>query len=215
MQSRLVGGVRSLLLPRIPSPPAASKWTKIWPALSIVVFGMWLRCWGPLWKHAFGAMKCAASKDKGKDAGGDTVALVTSDDLGGDFDFAALTGTRYQKSIALIESDYARVGMTILAICLEAVRRITEFFIGCSSDTRALDKPPPLLNLILPSTSILTKALQHMSHLYFDDFSDDSRCWLLTAWLGFESRQQHFDGAVCSGRRVSAHLSKTEFPRAR
>ena len=96
-----------LVAPRVPSPPIASQWTKLTPALNAILIGVLLRCWVPIWAHAFGELSYATNDD---DVGGD------ADDKCGDLDFQALNGRRYRRSSAFVADRPSQINLIVLAI---------------------------------------------------------------------------------------------------
>ena len=203
IHERLAKGLRDLVFPRAPAPPAAGKWTKLAPALNTILLGVVLRAWEPLLEAAFGDQKCAEYAE-----GDDDEAAAATDERSGEMDWQKLSGIRYKKTKQLVSDIDTQVSIIIIAVCLEPVRHITQWFIECSSDTRDLRRPPPFLDTIFAPASPLTAALQYLASLYFDSHREGCRWWLLTAWLGFTSPEQHFAGVaqnICAHACVRMH----------
>ena len=116
---------------------------------------------------------------------------------------------RYSKSLKSVKDEDANIGVILLKICLEATRRVTGWFITCASDTVRAEQPPRIMDALLPPMSRLTRVLQYMAKLYFDDFNEASRGWLLTAWMGFVSEAEHQASDPKSWRRLRVALRAT------
>lgn len=202
---RLEDGLRDLVLRRVPSPPVASKWTKLSPALNAIVFGVLIRLWPTLWPTAYSALSCARRSSGATEQ--------DQDDAQGALDFQALNGARFKKASEFVNNRESCIGVIILAICLEPVRMLTDFFIHCSSDARPHDEPPPVMTLLNPRKSPLVVALQYLASLYFSSMGEDSRLWLLTAWLGFDSAMAHSSGSLGGG--AAEHTSSDIYVRLR
>ena len=152
LQSRLVRGVKSVVLPRVPEAPVAGKWTKLTPSLQSILFGVLIRLWKGLWETAFAALTFRVrvngfdDEDEGRAHGCEV-------------DFAALSGKGYRRASSLIGDVSRNVGLILLAVCLEPVRSITDFFILCSSDSKDVDAPPYILDLFhtVPRVLILRR----------------------------------------------------------
>eukprot|EP00959_Pyramimonas_sp_CCMP1952_P137040 2867685-Pyramimonas_sp.AAC.1 len=94
LEEKLLAGSRSVLH-RVPSPPAASKWTKLAPALQVILIGVVMRFWEPLWDMAYGALSCSRSTATSNE--GDI------DDAQGELDFHALNGKRFKRTAAFVK----------------------------------------------------------------------------------------------------------------
>lgn len=187
LAQELATGLRELVLRRVPAPPVASKWTKLAPALNALVFGIFLRLWPTLFAQAFGAR--SSGRYHTAEHG-----THDEDDAQGGLDFHALSGRRHGRTVDFVTDRSSSIGMIILVLCLEPVRRLTEFFIKCSSDTRPPGCPPFLMTLLSPQESPLTMVMQYLANLYFGPLDRDSRLWLFLGWLGFGSLDDCFRG---------------------
>ena len=165
LESRLVAGMKEHIFPRLPGAPIASKWTTLSPAVNAIGIPILLRVWKSLWGHAFSSLKCATEAD---------TEVHQGDDAAGVIDWASLTGQRYLKSLKFVNDEEANIGVILLMICLEATRWITDWFIMCASDKVRAEQPPRILDALLPPMSRLTRVLQYMAKLYFDDFNEAS-----------------------------------------
>lgn len=190
LKGRLVEGMRSFVLNRIPSPPVASKWTKLVPALNAILIGVLLRCWAPVWKLAFSALTMATGPQAEADGEEDP------EDGGQEVNYQALAGRRYKKAMTMLQDKEKSIALIILAICLEPVRLLTEFFIRCSSDVRDNEAHPPLMTLLLPDASPLTRVMQYLAYLYFEHGQQESRVFLLSLWLGYPDMCKFATGAL-------------------
>ena len=197
---RLSAGMRSLILRRLPSPPPASKWTKLWPALSALVLGVWLRFWDSLLSAAFSKSYATAGAE---------APSANTDDTQGDFDFRAMMGKRYRRSLEFVRDRCKCVALIIAVVCMEPIRLITSHFLACSADERMPGGRPRLMDTILPHTSVLTTAMQYLSHLYFDFDCEGAaeiescRLWLLTSWLGYSNFGDHISGKLLNNEMLS------------
>ena len=183
---RLEQGMRAFVCRRQPAPPVSGKWTKLAPALNAIGIGVLLRCWPTVWDAAFASLPCAQNSGEGVD---------DAEANRGAIDWKKVTGRRFRTTVNLINNKDKSIGLIILMICLEPVRCLTEYFIDCSSDLRSPAKAPAIFTLQHEPESCLTRAMQYVSFLYFEEYTGASRCNLLAGWLGFENKKALFAGA--------------------
>ena len=200
LQSRLAAGMKAHVLPRLPAAPIASKWTTLAPVLDALGMPVLLRAWPSIFRNAFAALKTDTEGGKG---------LLEGDEAAGEIDWVKLTGRRKEKSVKFINDEDSCIGLILLMICLEPTRWLTEFFTMCASDEIKVGRPPRILNILLPTRSRLTRVMQYLSKLYFDDFIEGSRGWLLTAWLEFPSEAEHQARHPVSWMRLRVALRAT------
>lgn len=113
--------ILATVLKSCPSPPAASKWTKLGPVLDATMLGICFGMWPGLFKTAFGnlAFACEVSN-----VGGGRTEEAADEQ----HEFQALQGKRYRAALALHESQDARIRIVLLAIVLEPVRFLLKTF---------------------------------------------------------------------------------------
>lgn len=196
LAGRLVEGLRNLLLRRKPNPPVASKWTKLVPALNIVMLGVLLRCWLPLWRFAFAALAVTASKVLPRKQKRDEDDVDDDDLLDKGLTFAALSGARFRKASKFLECESQNVSLMILAASLEPARLLTDFFIRCSSDVRDRNARPAMVVLLSKRHSPLYLCIQYLSFLLFEQPVEGSRNLMVALWLGYGSGQAHAEGIL-------------------
>ena len=139
---------------RLPTVPAASKWTKFAPALDFMVVGF-------LYKNALPAMFAASFGKRFNHKGKvDGIPDDFEAQLAEDISFHEVAGKRWHKISGFLMDPDTRPRLTTLAIAIEPLRFLMRWFFRLARNVRKPCSWPALLDVISPSTSPLVSVLQ-------------------------------------------------------
>jgi hypothetical protein len=186
-------------LPRLPPIPTPSKWTKLGPTLDFTAVGQ--LCFGFLpkvFQSAFEAVVFQTIELPNMNAS--EVQLVQ------ELQFREVSSIRCKRSAAFLNNSSAMSRVVLLAVCSEAIRMLTIFFISCARTVQSTTRYPKLMDILNPPYSKLVVAQQYLSSMLMADSKEPNRLLLFVRCEGFDSIEdweQHCRGTRASSLRMA------------
>jgi hypothetical protein len=180
LEADLLKALHAVVLRSCPSPPASSKWTKLFPAVAHILTGAFFGIWAPLWRAAFARLPFTrAHTSKGGDRSDETIDEKLA--------FQQVMGKRYTAALALHDDRDAAYRFLVLAIGLEPLTYLTSFFLQSSRDVQRTGEYPYIMDALLPESSPLLTVQQYLSALLFTHPWPGNRTLLATHFQGFST----------------------------
>ena len=155
----MIRAIKQLLFRARPSVPAVNRWSKLGPALDIVL---------PLvlvhnLMHKLLELLGSAS-GAGEDAGHDMADDELDAALKSEFDFSKLQGLRYKASLSYFGNASTSNSLLVLALCLEPIRSVSAWWMrrARTGDARLRDG---FLDMLFEPVSPLQSALQYLASM--------------------------------------------------
>ena len=164
---KATSAILACIFNHMPTVPAASKWTKLYPALDYIFAAAAPHTLiTPLYTKAFGELTVKTVAQAKVFAAG---AGPMNADLVQDVCWHAVAGMRLMATFKLI-SDHTKIAVILmLAIVLEPLRFFTYWLLKVSSATRDFRKAPPICTVVNLECSPMTVIRQYYSCLLAGD----------------------------------------------
>ena len=146
-RKKMIRAIKQLLFRARPSVPAVNRWSKLGPALDIVL---------PLVLVHDLMHKLLEQLGSASGAGEDADHAMADDELDealkSEFDFAKLQGLRYKASLSYFGNASTSSSLLVLALCLEPIRSVSAWWMrrARTGDTRLRDGSLDMLFELVP-----------------------------------------------------------------
>lgn len=206
LQKKAAVVINNLVLRGVPSVPAQNKWTRFAPCLNFFVLGSLFGLLPSMVKNSSDVL--ANQPDLLVDSAG----ADDQDQKSPTFDWHRVAGARLRRFLRVMQSKEERFVFLVVSASLEPLRYLTKFFMSASNRPRLYDRPPPLLELLLPEASPLIWVTQYYSELLAGECGkgrNSGRLILIWAMAGHASMlewMQERPGRVLLVRRLSPHV---------
>jgi hypothetical protein len=172
----------NVVLKACPSPPAASKWTKLGPAVDFILMGCLFGFWAPLWEAAFARLPFTRVTSKGGEGDEETVDERLA--------FQISQGKRYKSAMAMFQNRGNSFKFVVLAVSIEPLKFLTGFFLEASRDVQDPGSFPPLMTALASVASPLVTMQQYVASLLYNPPPRGSRVLLAAHFLGHDDVYQ-------------------------
>jgi hypothetical protein len=152
-QARICQALRQTLFRRMPPTPAINKWTKLAPVCDMLVFGAMLH---NIFAKTFFGLDIPMA--------GEIDSTIDFDMIKDAF-FSAVSGSRFRASKDFLQDANTRPALVTLSLILEPLRVLTSWWMRRAREVDPHSGQRPLMDILCPSTSVLTATLQYLSSL--------------------------------------------------
>lgn len=192
-QARICQALRQTLFRKMPPTPAINKWTQLAPVCDMLVFGAMIH--NIFAKTLFGLDSPMAGE----------IDSTIDFDMIKDKLFSAVSGSKFRASKDFLQHAHTRPALVTFSLILEPLRVLTSWWMRRARGVEVHSGQQPLMDILCPSTPVLTVTLQYLSSLLHGQPERLLMLWRPSGAASFEdwfrthpSEVQQFRAWFCS-----------------